>query len=54
VALVDGARHQIDRIKAEAKAAKVEVTVVVDFVHVLDELCLHYAPTFPLCSLGPA
>jgi hypothetical protein len=36
VALVDGARHQIDRIKAEAKAAKVEVTVVVDFVHVLE------------------
>jgi hypothetical protein len=31
VALVDGARHQIDRIKAEAKAAKVEVTVVCRF-----------------------
>ena len=36
VALVDGARHQIDRIEAEAKVAKVEVAVVVDFVHVLE------------------
>ena len=36
MALVDGARHQIDRIEAEAKVAKVEVTVVVDFVHVLE------------------
>ena len=35
VALVDGNRHQIDRIKAEAKKRKVKVTIVVDFVHVL-------------------
>lgn len=35
VALVDGANHQIDRIKTEAKSRGVEVTIVVDCVHVL-------------------
>jgi hypothetical protein len=35
VALVDGANHQISRIKAEAKARKVDVAIVCDFVHVL-------------------
>jgi hypothetical protein len=54
VALVDGANHQISLIKAEAKRRGAQVNIVCDFVHVLDELCLHYAPTFPLCSLGPA
>jgi len=38
VALVDGNNHQIDRIKAEAKKRSVDVTVVVDFVHVLEYL----------------
>ena len=42
VALVDGNNHQIDRIKKEAKARKVKVTIVVDCVHVLDMLCPHY------------
>jgi hypothetical protein len=46
VVLVDGNRHQLDRIAAEAKARKVTVTVVVDFVHVLEYLwkaawCFH-------------
>jgi hypothetical protein len=36
VALVDGNNHQIQRIKAEAKKRKVKVTIVVDFVHVLE------------------
>ena len=36
VALVDGNNHQIDRIKAEAKQRKVKVTIIVDFVHVLE------------------
>jgi hypothetical protein len=36
VALVDGNNHQIQRIKAGAKARKVKVTIVVDFIHVLD------------------
>jgi len=36
IALVDGAKHQIDRIEAEAKARQVEVHIVCDFVHVLE------------------
>jgi hypothetical protein len=36
VALVDGNAHQIDRIRAEATARDVPVTIVVDFVHVLE------------------
>ncbi|MDQ6797235.1 MAG: ISKra4 family transposase [Actinomycetota bacterium] len=38
VALVDGNNHQIDRVKAEAKDREVEVTVIVDLVHVLEYL----------------
>jgi hypothetical protein len=38
VALVDGANHQIDRIKFEARKREVNVTIVVDFVHVLEYL----------------
>jgi hypothetical protein len=38
VALVDGNNHQIDRIKAEAKARGVEVTIVIDFIHVIEYL----------------
>ena len=38
VALVDGNNHQIDRIQAEATARGVEVTVVVDLIHVLEYL----------------
>jgi hypothetical protein len=38
VALVDGNDHQIRRIKAEAKARSIEVSVVCDFVHVLEYL----------------
>ncbi len=36
ITLVDGACHQIDRIKAEAKARGVDVTIVCDFVHVME------------------
>ena len=48
VALVDGNNHQIQRIKAGAKARKVKATIVVDFVHVLEYLwnatwCFHAA-----------
>jgi hypothetical protein len=48
VALVDGNNHQIQRIKAGAKARNVKVTIVVDFVHVLEYLwnatwCFHAA-----------
>ncbi|MDA8063021.1 MAG: ISKra4 family transposase, partial [Actinomycetota bacterium] len=38
VALVDGACHQIERIRAEARRRKVTVTIVVDFVHVMEYL----------------
>jgi len=38
VALVDGAKHQIERIHAEAAARHVQVTIVCDFIHVLEYL----------------
>ncbi|MCA1680445.1 MAG: ISKra4 family transposase [Actinobacteria bacterium] len=38
VALVDGNNHQIDRIKAEARSRGAPVTIVCDFVHVLEYL----------------
>ena len=46
VALVDGANHQLDRITFEARKRGVKVTIIVDFVHVLQYLwnaagCLH-------------
>jgi hypothetical protein len=36
IALVDGNKHQIDRTHAEARARGIDMTVVVDFVHVLE------------------
>jgi hypothetical protein len=36
VALVDGNAHQIDRIRAEARTRRVTVSIVVDFIHVLE------------------
>jgi hypothetical protein len=36
IALVDGNNHQIDRILAEARTRGVDVTIVIDFVHVLE------------------
>ncbi|MGZ6640037.1 MAG: ISKra4 family transposase, partial [Solirubrobacteraceae bacterium] len=46
VALVDGANHQLDRITFEARKRAIKVTIIVDFVHVLQYLwnaagCLH-------------
>lgn len=46
VALVDGNNQQIDRIRAEAKARKVTLRIVVDFIHVIEYLwkaawCFH-------------
>lgn len=38
VALVDGANHQIDCIEAEAAGRAIEISIVVDFVHVLEYL----------------
>jgi hypothetical protein len=36
VALVDGNNHQIDRIEAEAADRTTDVTIVIDFIHVLE------------------
>jgi hypothetical protein len=46
IALVDGDRHQIGVITAEAAARDVEVTILVDFIHVIEYLwkaawCFH-------------
>ena len=46
VALVDGNTHQIDRIRAEARARDVTVPIVIDFIHVIEYLwkaawCFH-------------
>lgn len=46
IALVDGNSHQIDRIHAEAKARKITVPIVVDFIHVIEYIwkaawCFH-------------
>ena len=38
VALVDGANHQIDCIEAEAAARDVEVTILIDCIHVVEYL----------------
>ena len=38
VALVDGANHQIDRIRFEARKRAIKVTIIIDFVHVLEYL----------------
>jgi hypothetical protein len=38
VVLVDGARHQLDLITAEAARRRIRVHIVIDFVHVLEKL----------------
>ncbi len=38
VALIDGNNHQIDRIQAEARKRGIQVSIVIDFVHVLEYL----------------
>jgi hypothetical protein len=38
VALVDGNRTQIDAIQAQAKARGITVTIIIDFIHVLEYL----------------
>ena len=46
IALVDGDRHQIEVIRAEAAARGITITILVDFIHVLEYLwkaawCFH-------------
>jgi hypothetical protein len=38
VALVDGNTHQIERIRAESRARRVDVTILVDLIHVIEYL----------------
>ena len=38
VALVDGNNHQIHRLRAEAKARRVTLPILIDFIHVLEYL----------------
>lgn len=38
IALVDGNNHQIERIHAEAAKREITITVVIDFIHVLEYL----------------
>src|SRR5262249_16984702 len=38
IGLVDGNNHQIDRIRAEARARGVTVTIIIDFIHVMEYL----------------
>lgn len=47
IALVDGAKHQIDRIEVEAQARQVEVSIICDFIHVLEYLWTSAWSFFP-------
>jgi len=38
IALVDGNNHQINRIAAEARTRDVPITIIIDFIHVLEYL----------------
>ncbi|MEU5876336.1 hypothetical protein [Spirillospora sp. NPDC047279] len=38
VVLVDGARHQLDLIRAEAARRKAPIHIILDFVHVIEKL----------------
>jgi len=38
IALADGDRHQIDVIRAEAAARNITITIVIDFIHVIEYL----------------
>ncbi|TDD72868.1 ISKra4 family transposase [Actinomadura rubrisoli] len=38
VVLVDGARHQLDLIRAEAARRKVSIHIVIDFIHVVEKI----------------
>ena len=42
IALVDGDRHQIDVIRAQAATREVSVTILVDFIHVLEYLWVRH------------
>jgi hypothetical protein len=46
IALIDGNNHQIERVHAQARARRIQITIVIDFIHVLEYLwkaawCFH-------------
>jgi hypothetical protein len=46
IALIDGNNHQIERVQAQARARRIQITIVIDFIHVLEYLwkaawCFH-------------
>jgi hypothetical protein len=47
VVVVDGANHQLEQIRAEAKARGVHVDIIVDFIHVLEYLWAAAADCHP-------
>ncbi len=51
IALLDGDRHQIDVVRAEAAARGITVPILIDFIHVLEYLwkaaCCFHAPRDP-------
>ncbi len=49
VVLVDGEPHQLNRIKASAKERAVTVTIVLDFIHVLEYI---WKAAFCFCASG--
>jgi hypothetical protein len=49
VVLVDGEEHQLERVKTAAKREGVEVTIVLDFIHVLEYI---WKAAFCFCPSG--
>ncbi len=49
VVLVDGEPHQLNRIQASAKEKAVTVTIVLDFIHVLEYI---WKAAFCFCASG--
>jgi hypothetical protein len=47
VVVVDGANHQLDQIRAEAKARGVHVDIIIDFIHILEYLWAAAADCHP-------
>lgn len=59
IVLVDGARHQLDLIRAEAARRKVAIHILVDFIHVIEYLwraawCFSKTATRPPSPGSPA
>jgi hypothetical protein len=52
IALADGNAHQISRIRAEAEARAVTITIICDFIHVLEYLWKAAWSFFPEASPG--